>query len=352
LRQATRQRDVDSVGAHTVEHPCIKEHYQRSISTRSNRLGDDSEELAIPAKAGDVLPHFPDNRLTSVHLTRCCHPSDDCRLFPLGVKVHYFGASPNLFGVLHLPQRLRARSASVLLCNPFGEEAARAHRIYRVMATQLERAGYACLRFDYSHTGDSAGDSRGASVEQWLRDLAVAASQLRSASGTQRVALVGLRFGATLAALATSRGELRPRHVLLWDPVVNGATYLRELAAQHRQYLREEMAEVGWEDRLTISAQGFPTEALGTLISARLADELAGIDLTNEAIHADLTTVISTQTSAELDRWAKQLGGGAATRWVTMAESAAWNSDAALNAATVPMDIVQTLISRIEETIP
>jgi uncharacterized protein len=240
----------------------------------------------------------------------------------------------------------------VLLCNPFGEEAARAHRIYRVLATQLERAGYACLRFDYSHTGDSAGDSQGATLAQWLRDLAVAAGELRRASGTQRVALVGLRLGATLAALATSRGELRPRHLLLWDPVVNGATYLRELAAQHRQYLREEMGDAGWQDRLQLSAHGFPTEALGTPISAQLADELAGLELRDEALHAELLTVVSTQTSPELERWAKQLGGGASTRWLTMAGSAAWNSDAALNAATVPMDIVQTLLSRIEETIP
>ena len=35
-----------------------------------------------------------------------------------------------------------------------------------------------------------------------------------------------------------------------------------------------------------------------------------------------------------------------------MTESLAWNSDAALNAMTVPMDIVQALVARIEETAP
>lgn len=280
----------------------------------------------------------------------------------MGVKVHYFGGSPNLLGAFHSPQRLRARSASVLLCNPFGEEASRAHRIYRVLATQLERAGYATLRFDFSGTGDSSGDASEATIDQWLSDLSTAAGELRRTSGSPRVALVGLRFGATLAALASSRGELRPRHLVLWDPVVSGAGYLRELAAQHRQYMTEEMGDAGWTDRLELDAEGFPTEALGVPLPAALRRQIAAIDLVSETartpLAADLVTVISTgsagasNASSELERWRVALEQSASTRWIAQAGSAAWNSDAALNAATVPMDIVQTILSRIEETIP
>lgn len=240
----------------------------------------------------------------------------------------------------------------MLLCNPFGEEAARSHRIYRVLATQLERAGYATLRFDLSCTGDSSGEARDATIDQWLRDLATAAAELRAISGSPRVALVGLRLGATLAALATSRGSLRPRHLLLWDPVINGAGYLGELAAQHRQYMKEEMGEAGWQDRLEISPEGFPTEALGTPISPPLMRQLAAIDLMDEQLNADLLTVIATHSHPDLERWKARIGEGATTRWQAMQGSAAWNSDAALNAATVPMDIVQAILTRIEETIP
>jgi hypothetical protein len=35
-----------------------------------------------------------------------------------------------------------------------------------------------------------------------------------------------------------------------------------------------------------------------------------------------------------------------------MTESPAWNTDAALNAMTVPIDIVQAVVARIEETSP
>src|SRR6185436_19287125 len=169
-----------------------------------------------------------------------------------GVNMEYFGVVRQLFGALHYPLRLRRRNTAVLMCNPFGEEASRAHRTFRVLATQLERAGYGCLRFDYSSTGDSQGDGEAATVDAWVDDIAVAAERLREATGAARVAIVGLRFGATLAALASARGELRLRHLLLWDPVVEGMGYLRELAEQHRAYMRSEIGN-RWPDRLRIT---------------------------------------------------------------------------------------------------
>jgi pimeloyl-ACP methyl ester carboxylesterase len=265
------------------------------------------------------------------------------------VSIEYFGAERQLFGALHYPQRLRARSTAVLLCNPFGEEASRAHRSYRVLATQLERAGYAGMRFDYSGTGDSLGDSAAATLDAWIGDVVIAAERLRAASGASRIALVGLRLGATLAMLASARGAIRPRHLLLWDPVVDGAAYLRELIAQHRSYMRSEIG-AGWRDRLAIAADGSPAEALGAPIGAVLGAQIAAIDLAAVAPLADQLTVITTRATPELARLRPSLP--AATRWLEMPESPAWNSDAALNAMTVPMDIVQALVARIEEISP
>ena len=258
----------------------------------------------------------------------------------LAAKVHYFGGDRGLLGTLHHPRRLRARTAAVLLCNPFGEEANRAHRIYRVLATQLERSGYPCLRFDYGHTGDSAGDGRGATLAGWVDDVTVAADALRADTGSPRVVLVGLRLGATIAALATTRG-LAARHLIAWDPVLDGRGYLDELAAHHQAFMR---AEIGPHWQPPPPRPDGAREALGTPIGAALAAELAALDLTRTPPGADLVTLISTRP-------------GAASPWphahrVELAASAAWNSDAAVNAAVVPMDIVTAIVTRIEATIP
>ena len=266
-----------------------------------------------------------------------------------GVSIDYFGGRRQLLGALHQPQRLRPRGTGVLLCNPFGEEASRAHRTYRVLATQLERAGYACLRFDYSGTGDSLGESSAATVDAWVGDVAIAAERLQAASGATRIAVVGLRFGATLAMLASARGELRARHLLLWDPVLDGPEYLRELIAQHRAYMRSEIGD-GWTDRLQIADDGTPAEALGAPIGAVLGAQIAAIDLTAVVPGVEQLTVITTRTAPEAERLRSRLPAKA--RWIQMAESPAWNTDAALNAMTVPIDIVQALVARIEETCP
>ena len=92
-----------------------------------------------------------------------------------------------------------------------------------MLARKLEGAGYAAMRFDYAGTGDSSGEIADFGVDAWVEDIEAAAEVLRQESGVTRIVLVGLRLGATLAALCAQRGRLRAAHVVLWDPVVDGA---------------------------------------------------------------------------------------------------------------------------------
>ncbi len=268
------------------------------------------------------------------------------------MRVFHFGDSGRrLLGTLHAPARPRPRSAGVLLCNPFGEEASRTHRTYRVLATAIERAGYPALRFDYSGTGDSSGEAEEATIERWVVDVATATAELQSTSATRRVVAVGVRLGATLAALATSRAGVRLRHLILWDPVVDGRAYLGELAANHRNYMRTE-AE-GWPNSLQISDEGFPAEALGTPISPVLARQLAAIDLSTEGVEADhVTVVMTTPLTPALDRLIARLPPAPATKLISITLGEAWTSDAALNASIVPMDVIRAVVGRLEEVSP
>jgi uncharacterized protein len=259
----------------------------------------------------------------------------------VGVSIGYFDGH-RLLGSVHLAQRARD---AVLLCNPFGEEAARSHRTFRVLATQLERVGVSAMRFDYGCTGDSRGEAGDASVADWLADIAIAAERLRLQTGGARLTLVGLRFGATLAALASA--ALRPRHLVMWDPIIDGAAYLSELADNHRAYMREELGEA-WHARAHVREDATPTEALGTPISGALAAELAAIDLANVAISATRCTVISTKPAPGAERLRPHLARCA--QWLELSDTTAWNSDAALNAMVVPMSIVQAIVARIEQS--
>jgi pimeloyl-ACP methyl ester carboxylesterase len=136
------------------------------------------------------------------------------------------------------------------------------------MAARVSDAGFHVLRFDYHGAGDSAGDIEEACLEGWLDDTAAAVAEMREISGSPRVALVGLRLGATLAALAARRGG-GVEALVLWDPVLEGAAYVRELRAAHQAWLRAHAAGAAARDG----------EALGFALPASLAADIGHLRL-------------------------------------------------------------------------
>lgn len=359
--EPARQDHVEPMGADAVDHTGVEVDDGRTSAPRARfaRRREEADQVLIRTECdhllargfyrrrhGEMLRRRAAVSLLET-LARAPSADDDERMPP-----YHFGPEPRpLFGWLHQTPRLRPRTGAVLLCNPMGEEAARAHRVYRVLATQLERAGYPVLRFDYSGTGDSAGDAADATVDEWVDDVATAAGELARAAPKARLVLVGLRLGATIAAVAAASKDLRVKHLVLWDPVTDGEEYLRDLVVAHRAYMRDERGD-RYDDRLPFDAEGTPLEVLGMPLGSTLSRQIRALDLTSSAPRADHVTVVETRPSASLARLRAAIGSRAGVRWVEERESLAWNNDAALNAATVPMDVVQAIVTRIEEVCP
>lgn len=89
--------------------------------------------------------------------------------------------------------------------------------------------GYHVLRFDYMGHGDSDGDFEHSTIRTRLSDLACAVSTLRQEIGSETgVGLLGLRFGATLAAVHAESDPAIAR-LVMWDPITDGASYMQEI---------------------------------------------------------------------------------------------------------------------------
>lgn len=133
------------------------------------------------------------------------------------------------FGWYHPPLGTGGR-VGVVLCNAFGAEMLCAHAGWRQLAIRLAAAGLPTLRFDYAGTGDSAGDDREADrLDTWSRGIDDAIESLRHGAGVERVIVIGLRLGATLAAVvATRRDDIAGFSALA--PVGSGRIHARELA--------------------------------------------------------------------------------------------------------------------------
>jgi dienelactone hydrolase len=155
----------------------------------------------------------------------------------------WFGpADRPLFGMLHRPDGDTAR-AGVVLCPPLGREDLAVHSAYRVLAERLADDGIAVLRFDYDGTGDSAGSqSDPGRVAAWSASMTAAVNLVRS-TGAPVVVTVGMRMGATLAAIDAVRDPVDA--LVLWDPCRTGRSFLRELSALHALSVGEDEPEDG-----------------------------------------------------------------------------------------------------------
>lgn len=140
----------------------------------------------------------------------------------------FFGDTPHkLYGVIHEPEGTLIRNFAMLICYPYGREYMITHRALRTLCTNMARAGVPSMRFDYTGTGDSAGDTF--ILADAVENTLVAARYLADYTGMDHVKVVGLRLGAAIGLLA-SQQEANIKHVTLWDLVVGGDDYLDSLA--------------------------------------------------------------------------------------------------------------------------
>lgn len=174
-----------------------------------------------------------------------------------------------LFGWFHPAAGRRG----VVLCGAYGFEQMAAHRPWRALAQQLAAAGCPTLRFDYPGEGDSS-DPDATGVAVCVTAIRQAVRFLRETAGVTEIVLVGLRLGATFAALA-AEAEPVTRLVLL-APVVTGRAYLREMRLRAQTIGRLPDGSAPPADPETLTVGGFRMDAafqaeLSALTLARMA---------------------------------------------------------------------------------
>jgi pimeloyl-ACP methyl ester carboxylesterase len=211
----------------------------------------------------------------------------------------FFGSKQRpLFGWLHsvpAPARL-----GVVICSPFGYEAICAHRSIRHLAERSAAAGMPALRFDYDGTGNSAGDDfEPGRLGAWVASVREAIKALRELTGIEKVALIGLRLGATLAALA-AEGGTEIAALIAIAPAISAKSYLRELR----------MLQLATDAKRgsTRSNSDSWLETCGFLVSAETQKSLSDIDLSRRtALSVPQVFILERAGFHGGERWAQQL---------------------------------------------
>lgn len=168
-----------------------------------------------------------------------------------------------------------AAPLGMLVVPPLLHEQLRSRRLLTELAGRISAFGIPCLRFDYFGSGDSAGSGERMDVASMREDIEAAANALRSLAGIERLVVLAVR-GGTLPLASWLGGGGNADHLVLWEPIVDGAGWVAELEDADARELRS-------ADRYPLR-RGLPSERserqlMGFEVSPRLCRDLAGIQV-------------------------------------------------------------------------
>jgi pimeloyl-ACP methyl ester carboxylesterase len=154
-------------------------------------------------------------------------PSETAPATPSGETPFFFESHDRpLYAVYHAPRVARADAPALVHCHSLGVEQVTVYRAEVLMARSAAALGVPVLRYHSRGHGDSAGDFADVTLERLAEDAAAAAAEVRRRSGAGRVAWLGVRFGALVAARAATR-DPRSAGIALWEPAHRAMDFFR-----------------------------------------------------------------------------------------------------------------------------
>ncbi len=208
------------------------------------------------------------------------------------------------------------RGMQWILCPPVGIDYMNAYRGLRHLTEGLVADGHEVWRFDYPQTGASADPSAADQPALWVSSILRLLDHVRAQRPDEGIGLIGFRFGATLAALASAESAVDA--LICWSPVVKGAQLIRQTR------LLQNSAEQ--------DAGGDFLEAAGWVLNAETQDAVSAIDLTGLKPRADRVLILDGESAGRSRRLAEtwRRDGGCEVGYLTNEDSADMLVDAHL----------------------
>jgi pimeloyl-ACP methyl ester carboxylesterase len=184
-------------------------------------------------------------------------------------------------GVLASPLGER-RDIGWVQCHSFGAEQADLAVMEAMAARRLASDGFPALRFHCQGYGDSEALDVRPGPSTHVRDTQDAVAAMAATGVAPETGLIGLRFGAAVAALVA--GRLGLPYLVLIAPVVSGARYASELlwsvmgAASTVQPGTETRSVSVTDLKTELGTRGM-IDAKGLALTREVFEEITGLDL-------------------------------------------------------------------------
>jgi uncharacterized protein len=142
--------------------------------------------------------------------------------------------------------------------------------------------------------------------------------------------------------------------LLLWDPILDGRSYLDHLRAKHVEALELSYGPTGppWRSQANANPSAFTDEAIGFAVSPALRAQLGALDPQSlrppQGVRIDL---LGDPADSVLKDWvATTTARGLTVRLVEMVHEFDWTAEEALNTALVPAQVLRQCIAMLTNT--
>ncbi len=178
-------------------------------------------------------------------------------------------------------------SEVTIICPPVGSDYNNSYRNLKVLAEQLAAQNQWVITIDYLGFGNSMDASKGISQLESMIVSLTSLQQKLTQSGVKKINLIGLRFGATLAALASNRVAINK--LVLWSPIVSGKKFIREI----KMLTQASEQAIESPELLEIS---------GWTIDAESAELIANIDLLKLRFHCERVLLLQDGQKRQINK--------------------------------------------------
>jgi hypothetical protein len=171
-----------------------------------------------------------------------------------------------------------------VICHSFGMEQLHLSRLDVLMARSLSSAGFPVLRYHGQGYGDSELGMETVGLDSHLGEAGEALDWMVKQDGVEQVGMIGARLGGAVALMVAVRRQLR--YAAVWEPMVRGSQYVRELLRSRglAEVVGGKSVDVASEielERQTLAEQGW-IDIKGVPFSRSAHDEIAAIDLVKD----------------------------------------------------------------------
>ncbi|MBX4260049.1 alpha/beta hydrolase [Clostridium estertheticum] len=206
-----------------------------------------------------------------------------------------------LRGMLHIPENTNNKVPIVIIFHGFCGDKRGPHFIFVKLSRLLEKAGIACIRFDFAGSGESDGNFIDMTMDTELKDANNILNYVRTLNfvDNERIGIVGLSMGGAIASMLAGERKSNIETLCLWAPAGNMSEIILD-----KHYIGAGLEEFRKNGYFDVEGLLVGTKFVDNVKNIKIYEKAAEYDKRSLIIHGDKDDVVSLCASQKyIDLW-------------------------------------------------